>query len=135
SITYTYVVTNTGDLFSVSGTITDDKNGSVGSFRPEARRAGQTLTKAGTVTGTLTNTGTATGTFTDASSTSATATDTATVTGHLCTISLDKTAGTGNVCTGSSTSVTYTYIVTNNSDFFTVSGSITDDKNGSVGSF
>ncbi len=134
-VTFTYVVKNTGDLFNVSGSISDDKLGSIGSFGPLAPGASATLSKTATLTGAQTNIGTASGTFTDSANTTASATASATVTGHTCTISLTKTAGTTNVCNGSSTPVTYTYVVTNNSDFFSVSGSVTDDKLGSIGSF
>jgi hypothetical protein len=134
-VTYTYVVKNTGDFFNVSGSVTDDVLGSIGSFGPLAPGASATLTKTATINGTTTNTGTATGTFDDSTSTSVSASSTATVTGHNCTITFTKTPSRTTVCNGSNTPVTYTYVVTNNSDFFTFSGSITDDKLGSIGSF
>jgi hypothetical protein len=135
SVTYTYVVTNNSDIFKVSGTVTDDIYGSIGSFGPLAPGASATLTKTATVNGTVINIGAASGTFTDAASTNASATATATVTGHTCTISLTKTPSVTNVCNSSNTSVTYTYVVTNNSDFFSVSGTLTDNIYGSIGSF
>ena len=135
SVTFTYVVKNTGDFFGVSGSISDDKLGTIGSFGPLAPGASQTLTKVGTVNGTVTNTGTATGTFTDTAGTSASATATATVTGHTCTISLTKSANHTDVCTGTNTSVTYTYVVKNTGDFFNASGTVTDNVNGAIGSF
>src|SRR5207245_1660370 len=133
-VTYTYVVKNTGDFFNVSGTVTDNVLGSIGSFGPVAPGASATLTKVGTVNGTVTNIGTATGTFTDSATSSATATASATVTGHSRSIALTNSPSVTNVCNGSNTPVTYTYVVKNTGDFFNVSGSVTDDKLGAIGS-
>src|SRR5262249_18453970 len=85
TVTYTYVVTNNSDKFNASGSVSDDKLGSIGSFGPLAPGASQTLTKTATLTGSQTNTGTASATFSDSASPKATATATATVTGHVCT--------------------------------------------------
>ena len=134
-VTYTYVVTNNSSSFSVTGSVNDDQFGSIGSFGPLAPGRTATLVKTATVTGTVTNTGTATGTFNDPVSTQASASASATVTGHPCTTSITKTPSTANVCNASNTQATYTYVVTNNSDFFSVSGSVSDDQFGSVGSF
>ncbi|HWQ33932.1 MAG TPA: hypothetical protein VNQ79_13865 [Blastocatellia bacterium] len=131
-VTYTYVVTNTGDFFSASGSVTDDKLGSVGSFGPLAPGASATLTKAGAVNGTTTNTATASGTSGGAN---VSATATATVTGRTCSISLTKTPSQTDVCSGTNTSVTYTYVVKNTGDFFSASGTLTDDTLGSIGSW
>jgi hypothetical protein len=132
SVTYTYVVTNNSPGGqTVDGTVVDD-NGTpgdatddvpIGTFSRLAAGASQTFTQVLTVNGTRTNTATATAT--DSKGQTATATATATVTGHVCTISLTKTPSQTNVCNGSS--VTYTYVVTNNSDYFTWTGSLTDD--------
>src|SRR5260221_555396 len=82
------------------------------------------------------NTGTANGTFDDANKTTASATAQATVTGRDCKITITKTAGTANVCNNAGTQVTYTYVVTNGANsFFNVSGTVSDDVLGSVGSF
>jgi hypothetical protein len=136
SVTYTYVVTNNSDLFKVSGSLTDDQFGSIGSFGPIAPGASQTLTKTATVNGTVKNTATASGTFDDSKPTSASAQASVTVTGHTCTISLTKTPSTKDVCNDKNTSVTYTYVVKNTGDFFNVSGNVTDDKiSGGIGSF
>ena len=134
-VTYTYVVKNESDFYNVSGSISDDKLGSVGSYGPLAPGASATVTKAGNVSGTVTNIGTASGTFADSDSSSDSATASATVTGHACAISLTKTPSVTDVCNGSSTEVTYTYVVKNESDFYNVSGSISDDKLGSVGNY
>jgi hypothetical protein len=135
AVTYTYVVTNTGDFFNASGTVTDDIYGSIGLFGPLAPGASKTLTYTGTITETTTNTGTANATFDDAAATTASATAKATVTAHDCSISLTKTPSVTEVCVGSNTQVTYTYVVTNTGDFFDVSGTVTDDIYGTIGSF
>ncbi len=95
-VTYTYVVTNNSDFFSVSGTLSDDQFGSVGSFGPLAPGASATLTTVATVNGTVTNTGTASGAFDDPASTSASPSASATVNGvpsltdsSLCTFDVD----------------------------------------------
>src|SRR5207245_10598211 len=82
---------NTGDFFNVSGSVSDDKLGSIGSFGPLAPGASARLTTRATLTGGQTNTGAATGTFDDSVPTTATATASATVTSHGCNISLTKT--------------------------------------------
>src|SRR5262249_47687684 len=58
-VTYTYVVTDAGDFFNASGSVTDDQLGAVGSFGPLAPGASATLTKAGTINTTTPNTATA----------------------------------------------------------------------------
>jgi hypothetical protein len=129
-VTYTYVVTNDSDFFNASGSVSDDVYGSIGSFGPLAPGASATLTKVATVKATVTNTGTANATFDDPASTTASAEAEATVTAHICTISLTKTPNQMEVCNGAS--VDYTYVVTNNSDFFTWTGTLSDDKIGSI---
>jgi hypothetical protein len=88
-VTYTYVVCNTGDFFSASGTLVDD-NGTpgttgddvaVGSWGSLAPGACQTLTHAFTLTGARTNLATASGT---SGGKSVSATATATVTSKNC---------------------------------------------------
>jgi hypothetical protein len=129
-ITYTYVVTNDSDFFSVSGLVSDDQFGSIGSFGPLAPGASKTLTKIATVNATVTNIATATGTFDDPDATSDSDTATATVTGHVCTISVTKHADADTVCRGEST--TYDFTVHNNSDQFTWSGSVVDNVVGTI---
>jgi hypothetical protein len=135
SVTYTYVVTNnsTGG-FTASGTVTDD-NGTpadatddftVGSFTNVAAGGGtQTLTKTLTITTNTTNTATASGTV---NGETVTATASATVSAHTCSLSLSKTPSTNQVCSGSGTSVTYTYVITNTGDQFPASGTLVDDN-------
>jgi hypothetical protein len=139
SVTYTYIVTNNSDKFNVSGSIVDD-NGTPANtaddltiaFGPIAPTKSQTVTATTTVTGTTTNKAVATGTFDDTAKSTATANASATVTGHVCTISLTKTPDKNQVCSGVSTTVTYTYVVKNTGDKFSVSGTLVDD-NGTPG--
>jgi hypothetical protein len=133
-VTYTYVVTNTGDFFNASGTVTDDVLGAIGSFGPLAPGASATLTKTATITATTVNTGTANATFADAAATTASDTASATVTAHTCTIDITKSPSVTDVCTQGG-EVTYTYVVTNTGDFFNASGTVTDDVLGAIGSF
>src|SRR5262249_49786639 len=127
SVTYTYVVTNNSDGFAWTGKLTDDTitlPAGAASFTL-APNGSQTFTASAAITGSVTNHATASGAFNDPASTSASANAQATVTGHVCTISLTKTPDKTSVCNG--TSVTYTYVVTNHSDAFTRTGSLTDD--------
>src|SRR5262249_58611393 len=82
-------------------------------------------TASAAITGTVTNKATASGAFNDPASTTASANAQATVTGHVCTISLTKTPDKTSVCNGDTG--TYTYVVANNSYAFTWTGSLTDD--------
>ena len=135
SVTYTYVVTNnSGGGFTATGTVTDD-NGTpantaddiaVGTFTNLAAGGGQqTFTHTRTITATTTNIATANATV-NGQSVSTTAT--ATVTAHTCSITITKTPAPTQVCSGVSTSVTYTYVVTNTGDFFTATGTVSDDN-------
>lgn len=130
SVTYTYVVENTGDV-TLSGSVIDDNgtpantgdDANVGSFNL-APGATATLTRTVSITGGVTNIATASATFGAAT---VTATATATVNGRTCSISLTKTPDKAQVCNGTSTTVTYTYIVTNTGDFFNATGTVVDD--------
>src|SRR5262249_55257048 len=128
-----YVVKNTGEA-AVNGSVADD-NGTpanpaddvtVGSFSGLAAGASQTFTKAFAVNGTRTNTATATAT--DANGVKATASATAPVAGHNCTNGVTKKTTTPDICSGSKAS--YEIVVTNNSDQFSWTGSVVDDKLG-----
>jgi uncharacterized repeat protein (TIGR01451 family) len=134
SVTYTYVVTNNSDFYSVSGTVTDNPLGSVGTFTNLAPGASQTFTKSATINATTTNTGTATGTFNDGKSTSATATASATVTGRKCQISITKTASPTTLCSNAGSLVTYTYVVKNDGTATLTNVSVVDNKLGTIAS-
>jgi hypothetical protein len=128
---YEIVVTNNSDKFSWTGSVVDDKLGTLDASLTLGPGASKTYTPtSGPLTAETTNTVKADGKFDDPASTSASATASATVKVHDCTISLTKTPNKTEVCNGSS--VTYTYVVTNNSDFFTWTGTLTDDKLGAI---
>jgi hypothetical protein len=86
-----------------------------------------TFTLTATINATTTNTVTVSAA---AGGQTASFTATATVTSHVCTITLTKTVDDADVCSGDT--VTYSYVVHNNSDQFTWTGDITDD-NGTPG--
>ena len=138
-VTFTYDVTNNSDQFAATVDVWDD-NGTPGDTTDDvlvkddlavAAGATESFTYGFTVNGTRTNTAVATATFDDADATTDTDDDDATVTGHDCTISITKTPDISDVCTGSTTLVTYTYEVTNNS-FFDATVDVWDD-NGTPG--
>src|SRR5262249_10507584 len=124
TVTYTYVVTNNSDAFACTGSLTDDTITLPDGATSFSIPAGQskTFTTSSAITGTVTNKATASGAFNDPASTTASANAQATVVGHVCTISLTKTPSVTTVCAGQNTQVTYTYVVKNNSDAFTASG-------------
>ncbi|MCL5109400.1 MAG: hypothetical protein M1401_11130 [Chloroflexi bacterium] len=135
SVTYTYVVKNTGDFFNASGTLVDD-NGTpgdtsddvaIGSWGPLAPGAdtGTTLTKAFTVNGTRTNIATASGT---SGGKSVSATADATVTGHTCSIAVTKS------CTDASGTnpINFSGTITNTGNTPLTGVTLVDDKAGPV---
>ncbi len=114
SVTYTYVVKNTGDTTLSNVSLTDNKitipGGNVGTLTPSQS---VTLTASAILTTTTTNTATATGT--DQTGVKVTNTSQAvTVTVIHPAISLTKTASPTNGT--SPLAVTYTYVVTNTGD-------------------
>src|SRR5262249_40602880 len=138
SVTYTYVATNTGNI-NLSGTVTDD-NGppgktaddvTVGTFSNLTPGSSVTFTRAITITGSGTITNTATAKTNDGTVSSGPVQ--ASVNAHTCTVSLTKTASSTDVCNGANTSITYSYVVTNNSDKFSAPGSASDDTLAPIG--
>ena len=69
SVTYTYVVSNTGSTYLKDVAVTDDKLGAIGTVALLAPGASQTLTATAILTEDTTNVGTATGTPADATGT------------------------------------------------------------------
>src|SRR5262249_32218119 len=130
SVTYTYVVTNNSDAFTWTGSLTDDKAGTISASFSLAPGISQTVTARNAITGSATNTATAAGTFKDCSGTSASPQATPSSPTRRSSDLIVKTAAPASVCNGAS--VTYTYVVTNNSDAFTWTGSLTDDKAGTI---
>jgi uncharacterized repeat protein (TIGR01451 family) len=130
TVGYTIEVTNNSPSFTWTGDVTDDVLGTLETGLVLAPGASKTYTPSHAITGTVTNIVTADGNFDDASSSSASDTATATVTGHVCTITVTK-SDPDDVCDGGE--VTYDYSITNNSDEFTWTGTLIDDQLGDVG--
>ncbi len=128
---YTIVVTNNSDFFSWTGSVIDDKLGTLDATLTLAHGASKTYNiTSGALTADQTNTVTADGKFNDPASTVAKVTAQASVTVHNCTISITKTPSKDTVCNGAS--VTYTIVVTNNSDAFAWTGSVIDNVLGTL---
>ena len=130
-VTYDYSITNNSDTFTWTGTLIDDQLGDVGGGTITLD-PGETenFSANANITGTVTNIVTGDGTFNDAVSSSASDSDTATVSSHVCTITVTK-SNPDDVCDGGE--VTYDYSVTNNSTEFTWEGTLIDDQLGDVG--
>jgi len=134
TVDYDYTVKNNSDQFDWTGDVVDDA-GTPGDTSDDVVLANDVTINAGdtapyenngvTITGTVTNIVTADGAFNDPDATAGTDTDTATVTGHDCTISITKTPSATEVCNGDT--VSYSYVVTNNSDEFDWTGDVVDD--------
>jgi len=125
-VTYTYVVTNTGDT-GLTVDITDDHFGTIASGVPFAAGESHTYTHTATLTADITNVATATGVDQTGASVSARATATVKVIHPG--IALTKTPSSPKIESG--TDVTYTYVVTNTGDT-PLTVDITDDKLGSI---
>ena len=134
TVDYDYLVDNPSG-FDWTGDVVDDM-GTPGDATDDELLADNVTILAGddlalelndvAITGAVTNTVTATGAFNDPASTSANASAEATVTGHICTITVTKTPSDTDVCNGST--VDYDYRVTNNSDEFDWTGDVVDDS-------
>ena len=135
TITYTYRLTNTGDVTLSSLTATDDKLGSVSlgtaSLAPGVS-VSATLTHTvgeGDLPGPLVNTVTVTGTPPAGSPVSATDSASVILTSNPA-IAVSKTASAASAAVGET--ITYTYRVTNTGDVTLSNLTATDDKLGSV---
>src|SRR5439155_16196141 len=135
-ITYTYVVTNTGDVDLTNVKVSDDTlsgaqaafeaaNGNSTTLKPGAANA-VTFTLKATITTTTTNKVSVQG---DAFGLSPAATNsaTATVTAHSCAITVTKTPSQKDVCSSANTLITYTYVVTNTGDVDLTNVKVSDD--------
>ena len=139
TVDYDYRVTNNSDEFDWTGDVVDDAGTPLDDTDDVTLATGATIAAGGfadyeqngvVISGTVTNIVEASGAFDDPASTSASDTATATVTGHVCTISVTKSADADLICRGEST--TYDFSVTNNSDEFTWTGDLVDDVVGTI---
>jgi hypothetical protein len=135
TVDYDYTVTNNSDEFDWTGDVIDDAGTPLDTSDDVVLANDATIAAGGhadyeqngvAITGTVTNIVKADGAFNDPDATAASDTDTATVTGHDCGITLTKTVDDTDVCAGKT--VTYSYVVHNDSDQFTWTGDITDDN-------
>ncbi|MBC7170730.1 hypothetical protein H5T54_07400, partial [Candidatus Bipolaricaulota bacterium] len=137
SVTWTYEVTNTGNVTLTDIVVTDDQAGSIGTIPTLAPGASATLTKTGTaVAGQYANIGTATTTY---SGQTVSDTDPSHYFGAQPGLVLEKkTNGVdadtlpGPVVVAGST-VTWTYEVTNTGNVPLTNIAVTDDQVGSIG--
>ena len=140
-ITYTYVVTNTGDVDLTNVKVSDDTlsgaqaafeaaNGNSTTLKPGAANA-VTFTLKATITTTTTNKVSVQG---DAFGLSPAATNsaTATVTAHSCAITVTKTPSPSTICAGTSTTITYTITVKNTGDVDLTNVTVKDDVLGDL---
>ncbi len=124
AVTYTYVVTNTGDVTLYNVAVTDDKLGTIGTIAELAPQGSATLTSSTNLDVTTTNTGTATGA--DEFGHEVSASDKAYVQVFSPAIGIVKTADPTVILSGET--VTYTYVVTNLGDIELTGVVVTDDK-------
>jgi uncharacterized repeat protein (TIGR01451 family) len=137
TITYTYRITNTGDITLTGIIIYDDQPDAT--FPPISTTLGPDQSTTGTyvknitqadLPGPITNTATVTGTNTIVSQT-AVATDTATVVlTYTTAISLEKTANVSSATLGDV--ITYTYQITNSGNVSLTNITLVDDKLGPI---
>jgi len=134
SVTYTYLVTNTGDtpLFNIS--VTDDVLGAIGTIPALAPAAFDTVTFTTTISADVTNIGTAVGWYGNVESDffgSVQASEPESVDVINPAIGVVKTADPTAIVLGES--VTYTYVVSNIGDVDLFGVTLTDDHLGVVG--
>jgi uncharacterized repeat protein (TIGR01451 family) len=138
TVTYTYVLTNSGNVTLVAPfTITDDKvsvlPSIVGVLAPSASisfTAAHVMTQADVAAGTVTNTAVGHGTFGEVQVDSNQAT--ATVTAIHPAISVTKVTDAPVIGVPSGSTVVYTYVVTNTGDEPLITVSLVDDVLGTV---
>jgi hypothetical protein len=145
TVTYCYVVTNTGDTHLANITVTDVPLGAICTIPLLAPGASQTCTRTATITQNTTNVGTATGQPSDPQGVPlpnvppVTDDDTATVTVSTTGIQIEKTVSLTGQCPGqnsvqvaSGTTVTYCYVVTNTGANYLSNVQVTDNLLGAV---
>jgi hypothetical protein len=132
SVTYTYVVTNQSTTAEVI-TISDDKLAGAQAAFNAANGNSSTLAAGGSVTFTLNATITVDTTNTvtvTAAANGFTATDTATasVDAHTCAIAVTKSAAPSPICNDASTTVTFSYTVSNPGDVDLTGVTVSDNQ-------
>jgi uncharacterized repeat protein (TIGR01451 family) len=146
TVTFTYVVTNTGTVTLANVSVTDDKLGPITSFTGDTNGNGlldltETWTYTRTATGLAgqqTNVGTVTGNDVNPPGTPVTATDPATYFGDAPGIQIVKFVNgqDANTPTGphvpAGSTVTFTYVVTNTGNVPLANVVVTDDKLGPI---
>ncbi|TLM97701.1 MAG: hypothetical protein FDZ75_03985, partial [Actinobacteria bacterium] len=133
-VTYTYLVTNTGDISLTNLTVNDDKLGVIGTLAMLAPGATHTFTTSAPISVDTHNVGTVVGWYGAAESDfygSVSASDPADVDVVNPGIHVAKVASASAVLAGGA--VTYTYTVTNTGDTPLVNVVVTDDKLGQIG--
>ncbi|MDF1502551.1 hypothetical protein [Roseisolibacter sp. H3M3-2] len=134
TVTYTYVVTNTGTAPLTNVDLTDDKLGAIAADLSLAAGASQTFTRTTTLQATTTNVVAATGVAFEGTAAATQVSDQANATVNVvaCTIGVTKTPDRMTVCTGEGTQVTYTYVITNTGAAPLSGITLVDDKLGAV---
>jgi uncharacterized repeat protein (TIGR01451 family) len=130
TVTYTYVVTNTGNTALQDVSVSDDKLGPVGDAASLAPGASRTFTKPAAIDADTTNIGTATAH--DSLGKQVRATDSADVDVIRPSLRIDKSVDHGTVHAGEQ--VVYSYVVTNTGDVDLAPVSVSDDRLGAIGS-
>ncbi len=128
-VTYTFVVTNTGDVPLFDLTVTDDKLGLIDTIA--TLDVGESVTLTATTTLDVTTTNVATVVGYDELEHEVTDSDDATVPVYNPSISIVKTVSADTVLSGET--VTYTYLVTNTGDIALSGVSVDDDILGFIG--
>ena len=132
TVTYQYVVKNTGDVAINNIQVTDNQLGSIGApFNLAAGATAPTLSKSTTLTGTTTNTATAQGK--DACAAAAVSSPNSSVTVTVVKPGLSIVKSADRDCVTSGETVTYTYTVRNTGNVVINNLLVTDDRLGVVG--
>lgn len=133
-VSYSYLVTNIGDIALFDISVTDDKLGPVDTIPMLAPGAFDTVSISTTLSVDTTNVGTATGWFGTPETEfygSVSDTDPESVIVVSPSVSIDKSGAPNPVLTGRT--VTYTYVVANTGDVVLYDLVVTDDKLGEIG--
>lgn len=133
-VTYSFLVTNTGDIDLFDIEVTDDKLGTIGTIASLAAGSSATLTMDSAISADVTNIGTATGYYGEPESDffgSVTDTDSAAVDVIAPAVEVVKSASPSMAVAG--TEITYSYLVRNTGDVTLFGILVVDDKLGEIG--